>query len=155
VRDREREELHPGPLGADSRDDGLAAAVGEVDVEEDDVRVELVDERHRLGDRPGFADDVDPVAELAADAGPEERVVVDEDDAQCHGRRSSRSSTSVPSPGVEVIVAVPPARASRASIDSAMPRRSAGTVLRSNPAPRSRMKTLTTSSSASAYTATS
>ena len=95
--------------------------------------------------RPGLADDLDLVAELAAHAGAEELVVVDEHDARLHDAAPAAgvSSTSVPSPGVEAIVAVPPARAIRPSIDSASPRRSAGTAARSKPAPRSRTKTLT------------
>ena len=52
-----------------------------MDVEQHDVGVELADQRHRLGDAAGLADDLDGVAELAAHAGAEELVVVDEDDA--------------------------------------------------------------------------
>ena len=62
--------------------------------------IELLDQRHGLGDARGLADDVDRVAELGAHAGEEELVVVDEDDAALHvALRGSRSSTSVPSPG--------------------------------------------------------
>ena len=53
-------------------------------VEQDDVRVELADQRHRVGDGARLADDIDGVAELGAHAGAEEVVVVDEDDAALH-----------------------------------------------------------------------
>ena len=81
VRDGQREEADARPLGRDLRDHRVPAAVGQVDVEQDDVRIELADQRHRLGDRAGLADDLDRVAELAAHAGAEEVVVVDEHDA--------------------------------------------------------------------------
>src|SRR5688500_4013240 len=154
VRDREREEADAGPVGRDRVDDRVAAPVGEVDVEEDDVGVELLDQRHRLGHAPGRTDDFDCVAELRAHSGEEERVVVDEDDPRLHDALlGRRSSTSVPSPGVLAIVARPPTRSSLPSIDSTMPRRSPGTAARSKPAPRSRTKTATVSSVTSAQTA--
>ena len=52
--------------------DGLAAAAGHVDVEEHDVGQALADQLDRGGDLVGFADDLDGVAELAADAGAEQ-----------------------------------------------------------------------------------
>ena len=74
-------------------------------------------------------------------------MVVDENDAALHDALLAMcSSTSVPSPGLDTIVARPPARSSLPSIDSTRPRRSAGTAARSNPAPRSRTKTETSSS---------
>ena len=116
----------------------MAAAVRQVDVQQDDVRVELTDQRHRLGNGAGFADDLDRLAELAANAGAEEIVVVDEHDAAAaHGCLARRSSTSVPS-AEDVSVAVPPARVMRPRIDSAIPCASAGTASGSKPPPRSR-----------------
>ena len=50
------------------------------------------------------------------------------------------------SPRLVTTVAFPPARASLPSIDSTSPRRSSGTAARSNPAPRSRTNTATSSS---------
>ena len=143
VRDRQREELHAGPLERDARDHGLAAAVGQVHVEQHDLGIELADQRDRLGHAAGLADDVDDALQLAAHAGAEERVVVDQHDAAHHDLLGIVSSISVPSPGADLIVARPPARASRPSIDSRSPRRSAGTAARSKPAPRSRTKTET------------
>ena len=89
-----------------------------------------------------LADDVDRFPELAAHAGSEEPVVVDDHDATGHGwLLGSDGSTSVPSPGVDVIVAVPWCRRMRPSIDSVSPRRPDGTSPRSKPTPRSRTKT--------------
>src|SRR5205085_2003864 len=150
VRDGEREETHARPIGRDAGDDGLAAAVRQMHVEQDDVGVELLDQRHGVEDSASLADDVDPVAELVADAREEEGVVVDEHDARLHDRLGRTSSTSVPLPGADVTVAAPPARAMRASIDSERPRRSPATAPRSKPTPRSRTNTLMRASSASA-----
>src|SRR6185436_8130277 len=153
VRHRQREEAHAGTLGCNRSDHRLAAAVREVDVQQHDIRVELLDQRDRLLDARGLPDEVDGVAELGAHAGPEEAVVVDQDDAAPHDApRGSVSSTSVPSPGAVVTSAVPPTRAMRPSIDSATPRRSCATAARSNPEPRSRTYTATRPSSVSANT---
>src|SRR5437867_800289 len=120
-------------------------------VEQHDVRIELLDQRHSLRDARGLADDIDGVAELRPHAREEELVIVDEDDAALHDAlRGSRSSTSVPLPGAEAIVALPPARCSRPSTDSASPRRSAGTAARSKPLPRSWTKTDTSFAETSA-----
>ena len=148
VRDGEREELDARAVGRDGVDDRVAASVGQVDVEEDDLGVELLDQRHGVRHRSGLADDLDGVTELGAHAGEEEAVVVDEDDATLH--RGSLSSTSVPPPGGLVTVALPPARSRRPSIDSRMPSRSSGTAPRSKPTPRSRRKTAISSALTSA-----
>ena len=133
VGDGEREEADARPLGRDLRDHRVAAAVRQVHVEQDDVRVELADQRHRLGDGAGLADDLDRVAELAPHAGAEEVVVVDEHDAPAaHGCLPRRSSTSVPV-GRGRELAVPPARAIRPRIDSAMPCDPRGTASGSKP----------------------
>src|SRR5207253_4860195 len=139
------EELYCGPLLCHSRDHAFAAAVWEVDVEQHDIRVELADEWHCLGNGARFADDVDRGRDLTAHAGAEQLVIVDENDASLHvdSLCGSRSSTSVPEPRVVTIVAVPPARSSRPSIDSVRPRRSGATAARSNPVPRSRTNTET------------
>ena len=138
VRDGEREEADAGALRRDLRDHGVAAAVGQVDVEQDDVGIEIADERDCLRDGAGLADDLDGVAELGPDARAEEMVVVDEDDAPAaHDDLRSRNSTSVPS-GVDASVAVPPTRSIRPRIDSAIPCVPAGTLSGSKPEPRSR-----------------
>src|SRR5438105_2134674 len=156
VRDREREETDGRSRLRDGVDDRVAAAVRKVHVEEDDLGIELLDQRHRLGDARGLADELDGLAELGPHAGAKEVVVVDEDDAPLHVVPLGRvSSTSVPSPGALVTAAVPPTRSIRATIESEMPRRSAGTAAASKPAPRSRTNTEIRSSVASAYTSTS
>ena len=67
------------------------------------------------------------LGQLGADAGPEQGVVLDEDDAHGHRRlRGTRSSISVPTPGCDVSMATPPARCRRPTIESLMPRRSSG-----------------------------
>jgi phage shock protein PspC (stress-responsive transcriptional regulator) len=89
--------------------------------------------------------------QLAAHAGAEQLVVVDQNDTDhASPPLGIVSSTSVPFPGDEVIVADPPARRSRDSIESAIPRRSAATEARSKPTPRSRTKTETEVGSTSA-----
>src|SRR5207237_4221028 len=128
-------------------DDRIAAAIGQVDVEEDDVGIELLDQRHGLLDACRLTDHVDGVAELGAHARAEEVVIVDEDDAALHDPlRGTDSSTSVPSPGVLETLASPPTRSIRRTIESAIPRRSAGTAAGSNPAPRSLTKPATPAS---------
>src|SRR5262249_19313928 len=107
------------------------------------VRVELADERHGFCDAARLARDLDRRPELAAHAGAEELVVVDEHDADHAELLGSVSSTSVPAPGSEVTAAVPPERRIRPPIDSARPRLSGGTADRSKPTPRSRTKTAT------------
>src|SRR5205814_1827835 len=118
-----------------------ATAVGHVDVKKHDVGLRLLDQRHRVVDRAGLADDLDAALELAAHTRAEESVVVDEYDAL-----HSASSTSVPPPGWERTSARPPWRCMRPMIDSRTPRRSDGTAPGSNPAPRSRTKTSARSS---------
>src|SRR5690606_29523358 len=133
----------------------LAAAARHVHVEEHDVRLELLDRPHRGVHVPGLADDLDLRPELGTHAGPEQPVAVHDQHPGRHG--SSRfivNVTSVPSPGAVRIRAAPPFRSIRPMIDSRMPMRSGGTASRSNPLPRSRTKTVTSSGSTSAYTET-
>ena len=141
-----------GWCGMDAAQHGVAAAAGQVHVEQHDVGEALVDELDgRLG-LVRLAHHLDRVAELGLHAGPEHRVVLDEEDAGPAGRRRAArrrahltrsrrgmdSWTSAPSPGAERTTAEPPKRAMRARIDWAMPWRSSGTASGSNPRPRSR-----------------
>ena len=61
-------------------------------------------------------------------------MIVDQKHARAHSRLSS-NVTSVPSPGVDTMTALPPLRVMRWRIDSAMPRRSSGTWVVSKPRP--------------------
>ena len=121
-----------------------APAPGQVDVEEHHVGEALTDELDRRPGLVGLAHDLDGVAQLGPDPGPEHGVVLDQEDPGppgAHGspgRRGMASCTSVPSPGAERITAVPPKRATRAQMDWAMPWRSGATCSGSNPRPRSR-----------------
>jgi hypothetical protein len=63
--------------GGDAIQHGSAATVGEVYVEQDDVRVEGLDLLDRDGDVPGLSDDVRGVTDLGADTRADHRVVVD------------------------------------------------------------------------------
>ena len=111
--------LTPGRSTRDGVDDRVSLTVGEVNVEQHDVGVERLDQRDGVGDVPASPTTSTLVAELGADAGEEERVIVDEYDSPCH--RGSRSSTSVPAPGALVTSALPPARSSRPLIESRIP----------------------------------
>jgi DNA-binding NarL/FixJ family response regulator len=127
--------------GADPPDHGDAAAAGHVDVEEDDVGAGRRDHADGLLDRAGLADDIDQSLDLGANPAPEQRVVVDDDDRRAIAHRAPlaiASTTSVPDPGTETIVAVPPCRCMRPTIDSRTPRRSSGNRSGSKPGPRSR-----------------
>ena len=146
---RQREEERVGRLLGRAADHRHAAAVGHVDVEQDDVGALRGDQRDRLLDAGRLADELDVALELGAHAGAEQPVVVDDRDAR-HAVPGSVSSTSVPAPGAEWIAARPPWRAMRPTIDSRTPRRSAGTAAGSKPGPRSRTKTCSASSEASA-----
>src|SRR5208283_5326163 len=114
-------------------------------VEQHDVRAplgyQLDSGRHLVG----FANDPDRVAKLAADAGAEQMMVVDEEYRRYlggghprPGRLGMLSSTSVPSPGTAWMTAVPPWRCIRPRIDSAIPLRSSAMASESKPLPRSR-----------------
>ena len=83
-----------GRVGADLAQDLEAAAVGHVDVEQDDVGRALADQRDRLGHGRGVADDVDEPVELGAHAGAKQRVVVDEHDARASAPRRGQSRTA-------------------------------------------------------------
>jgi hypothetical protein len=155
VGDREREEALGRPLARDVADHLHAAAARHLDVEQHHVGLELDDAAHRVLDRGGVAEDLDEAVELRAHAGAEQLVVVDDDDGRRVAHvRAIRSSTSVPSPVVEWIAAVPPWRSMRPTIDSRTPRRSAGTAPGSKPGPRSRTNTSSSSSRTSANTDT-
>ena len=131
----------------------MPAAPGQVHVEQDDIGQPLADELDGGLGLVGFAHHLDRVAELGPDAGPEDGVVLDEEDpgppaaarqpgtGAAHLTRSRRgmdSWTSAPSPGAERTTAEPPKRAMRARMDWAMPWRSSGTASGSKPRPRSR-----------------
>ena len=58
----------------------MAAAAREVDVEQDDIGEALVDELDGGVHLVRLADDLDGVAELGPHAGPEDRMVLDEED---------------------------------------------------------------------------
>ena len=103
-----------GWCGQDAAQDGVAAAAGEVDVEQDHVGQALADQLDGGRRLVGLADHLDRVAQLGPDAGPEDGVVLDQEDAgpaAGAARRAAQrpsldplaagmeSSTSVPSPG--------------------------------------------------------
>ena len=82
-------------------DDRHAAAVGHVDVEQDDVGALRGHERDGVLDAGRLADELDAPLELGAHAGAEEPVVVDDGDAG-HAVPGSVSSTSVPAARLRV-----------------------------------------------------
>ena len=114
-------------VGEHAAEHGLATAAGEVDVEQDDIGEALVDELDGGVHLVRLADDLDGVAELGPHAGPEDRMVLDQEDpraaaldsgrSSCGARRGGLrvgagmailSSTSVPSPGADRMTTVPP-----------------------------------------------
>ena len=121
-------------------------------VEQDDIGQPFIDELDGGLGLVGFAHHIHRVAELGPDAGPEDGMVLDQEDpgpsarlgARLGGRhltrarRGMQSWTSAPSPGAERTMAEPPKRAMRARMDCAMPCRSSGTASGSKPRPRSR-----------------
>ena len=66
--------------GLDRLDHGLAAAAGQVHVQQHDVRPQLGDQLDRGLHVVGLAHHLDLAAEFGADPGPEQSVVVDQDD---------------------------------------------------------------------------
>ena len=92
---REGEKLHLGVVGQDALEDGLTAAAGEMDVEQDDVGEALVDHLDGRGHLVRLADDLDGVAQLGPDAGPEDRMVLDEEDPAAGAPRSRAGRASV------------------------------------------------------------
>ena len=127
--------------------DRQPAAAREVHVEQHDVGEAFDDQLHRGASLVGLAHHLDGAAELCLHAGAEHGVVLDQEDAWAsparrrfaagahftRSRRGMKSWTSAPSPGAERMTASPPKRATRAWIDSVMPRRSPGTVAGSKP----------------------
>ena len=65
--------------------DGVTTAAREVDVEQDDIGEALVDELDGGVHLVRLADDLDGVAELGPHAGPEDRMVLDEEDPRAAG----------------------------------------------------------------------
>jgi hypothetical protein len=116
-----------------------ATAIRHVDVEDDDVGRRSDDPLDGRIDRIGVADDRERASELAPHPGEEQAVIVDYEDADVPVAHAvdlgTLKRTSVPAPGVLVTSALPPTLSILPSIESAMPRRSAPTDARSNPAP--------------------
>ncbi len=108
VGDGEGEKLHLRMVGQDAVEDGLTAAAGEMDIEEDDVGEALADQLDGRCHLVRLADDLDGVPELGPHAGPEDRMVLDEEDPRSVAHRGIDSSTSVPSPGADRMVTAPP-----------------------------------------------
>src|SRR6516165_1971175 len=142
----------------DRLDHRLAAAAGQVHVEQHHVGQHRGDQLDRGLHVVRLAHHVDLPAELGADPGAEQAMVVDQDDPRgAHVRpagwataRGIFSDTLVPSPGAVLTVAVPPRRAIRPWMDSARPLRSSGTASGSKPCPRSRTTSDTSPGSTSA-----
>src|SRR4051794_35061164 len=151
------------------------AAVRHVHVEQHHVRLGGRDPGDRLVHRARLAHHVDVRAQLGPYARTEHRVVVDQEDGEPavlhryglgHGVVSFAravtlsldagmvSRTSVPSPGALRISARPPWRCMRPMIEPRTPWRESSTASMSNPAPRSRTNTLSSSASTSAYSET-
>ena len=126
-----------------------------MDVEQHDVGLGGHDRFDGGGDVVGFTDDGDVSVELGAHPGAHEGVVVDDQHADLTGRGGCglggvghsgiRIWTSVPAPGFERMVVVPPARAILPMMESRTPPRSVGRASGSNPHPRSRTNTATSS----------
>ena len=170
VGDAQRQEHHVRLRRADPAQHLGAAAVGHVDVEQHDVRAQVRDPGDRLGDRARLADHRhvgDAAVQLGAHAGAEQGVVVDEEDPHRRCRLASVELAPVAPrrgrPGdrhPQVHLGALPGRAcaagpSRRAAPScrarspASPCRSSGTASGSNPAPRSRTNTFTSSGSTS------
>src|SRR3954463_15662783 len=152
VGDRDGEEPDRGIGCRDRFDPRPSPAVGHVDVDQHDLWLALADELDGGADLVGVSDDVHAVAELGTDAGAEQEVVVDDEDARPLAHWPVLvmfSSTSVPWPGLLRTMARPPWRIMRPTIDSDTPRRSVSTDPGSKPMPRSRTKTVTRSPSTS------
>ena len=105
-----------------------------------------------------LADDLERLAQLGAHARQEQPVVVDDEHPHGRGRRRSRGRPREPQadlgparPATRPTSAVPPYRCRRPRIESAMPRRSSGTVSGSKPFPWSRTNAVTDSGSTSTY----
>src|SRR5215217_1667931 len=106
----------------------------------------------------GLADHGHRTADLSLDTGAKHRMIIDDDHPvrpplsqralrvlliRGIGHLVISSRTSVPSPGAERIVAVPPCRAMRSMMLPLTPKRSCATASTSKPLPRSRTNTST------------
>ena len=123
-------------VGQDACEDGPSAAPGQMDIEQDDIGHALINELDGRRHLVRLADHVDRVAQLGPHPGPEDGMVLDQEEArpprppgpdartahQATGsRRGMDSSTSAPWPGAERMTAEPPDRVMRARMDWAMP----------------------------------
>jgi hypothetical protein len=69
-------------LAPDATDERRAVAVGQAEVEQDEVGPVGVPRSERLGDRSGLGDAVAVAAEVATDRGPRRLVVLDQQDVR-------------------------------------------------------------------------
>src|SRR5699024_10642556 len=168
VRNAQREHLGASALrtlGDDAGDLGSPAArpPGQVDVEENDIGLSLGDELDRLINSSRLPHDPELPTEGGSQPGPEDLVIIDDDDADLSLTRvlvhvsspslvraplpfalaswstltcSRRTETPLP-PGPPTTFAVPPARSILPRIDSRTPNRDPSIPARSKPGPRS------------------
>ena len=127
-------------VGQDALEDGPSAAPGQMDVEQDDIRHALINELDGRRHFVRFADHVDRLAQFGPYPGPEDGMVLDQEEARpprpsrpprsrrtrtvhqtTGSRRGMDSSTSAPWPGAERMTADPPDRVIRDRMDWAMP----------------------------------
>src|SRR3954453_13181980 len=146
----------------DAADHLCASATGHVHVEQHDVGLGVGDDVDGFIHLAGFAHDLHRLAHPPRPAGrgpppaaPQPVVVDQHDPDAAHARacRGTVSATSVPV-GPLRMAALPPLRVIRPTMDSRMPRRSAGMCSGSKPRPRSRTTTSTPRSVTSANTDT-
>jgi hypothetical protein len=76
-------------LAPDATYERRAVAVGQAEVEQDEVGPVGVPRAERLGDGSGLRDAVAVAAEVAADRGPRRLVVLDEQDMRAWARRGA------------------------------------------------------------------
>src|SRR3954449_11374731 len=133
-----------------------ASATGHVHVEQHDVGLGVGDDVDGFVHLAGFAHDLDRLAELGAHSAAHQPVVVDQHDADAAHARACRGTVSAASVPVGPLrmAALPPLRVIRPTMDSRMPRRSAGICSGSKPRPRSRTNTSIPRSVTSANTDT-
>ena len=135
IRHRQRQESNLGVRLRDAAHDDQPATPRHVNVHQHNVgagRTDAVDRLIHVGGGPG---NTEVASEFGSDATEEQLVIVDEVDRRVgHGVSNSRC-TSVPVPTSLVISTVPPRRATRPRIESAIPCRSASMASGSKPRP--------------------
>ncbi len=105
---RHHHELRPAVLGPDLADEVEPEAVGQIVVDEDDIRLDAFHGRPCIRERGGMVDGAALALEERLHVAREEKLVLDDQDQRIHQAARRSITTLVPTAGVLEIASVPP-----------------------------------------------